>query len=198
MANAPLRAAFGPYDLAAGMVGGRALARAFLRGAPQGSGVVAEAEGPTREAALAALRDLLERRGAEAARNRRPFPGHPGSHVPNPQEFREALLRVRPDKAQWAMLRGHAAAGAAGMTAGELAAAGGYADFETANLRYGLLGQAVAEAIGMPIPESRARPGKAVPTFALAFEGEARAGTDRWVWVMHPELAEALADLERA
>lgn len=194
MASRMVRVRCGRYDLVAAPMGQGALARAFLSGAAQGSGIVDEASGPTPEAALDALRAQLSERDRGRLATRGPFTGRPDLRVPHPDEYQDALRIVRPNEAQWAMLRAHAAAGSDGLTAGELARAAGWKDFESANLHYGLLGQAVAEAVGLRTPAEADSP-RSVPTLALAYEGPRRPGTDHFVWVMHPELIEALASL---
>jgi hypothetical protein len=181
-----LTARYGRYDLKAGPMGGTFTARAFLRGARPGHGTTAEATGPSAEAALTALETLLRDREAAERQSRRLASN--GVLVPGPDAYRLALAVVRVHPNQWAMLNAHAAAGPNGLSATQLARAGSYDDFSTANLHYGKLGRLVADDLAMALPV-RANETE-VATAALATYDLFPDGIQRWV--IHPELATAV------
>ncbi|MFN3644170.1 MAG: hypothetical protein ACK4TB_14755 [Gemmobacter sp.] len=173
------------------------MARAFLHDARQGSGVMAEATAATDAAAIAAVTAALDSRDAErlAARRMHPAIALP---IPTAAEYAEALAVVAPTAAQTAMLRAHAAAGTAGLTATELADAAGFRGYSAANLQYGLLGRAVAEHLSLTLPPLPARGGQHAATWALAEPGPdmtPETPEARFRWVIHPELAAAVASL---
>ena len=98
---------------------------------------------------------------------------------------------VKPNKRILDMLVAHAKSGDRGMTAGELAHAGGYKSFETTNALYGRFGREVAEALRIDLPQSMLRE-DTLATGVLAQGGETRDGEDNFVWVMYPELRSAV------
>lgn len=179
----------GRYDLKAMKMGQTALARAFLHGQP-GAGIAAEAKGKTPEEAMEALREMIGEVELERASVRRRIE-ETGFDVPTSAEFEDALSRVRVSDRQWDMLRAHAASGEEGLTAGELARAAAYKNYNAVNLQYGKLGETVAEGIGIDLPAHPAKEGENVATGVLAGPGETRGG--EFVWVMHPELRAAIA-----
>lgn len=135
--------------------------------------------------ALAALNERDKRRRSERRHD----------DVATADEYYEALhvLADRIGQHQWRMLRAHMNANELTMTAGELAKAGGYRKFSTANAHYGKLGHMVAGVVGFN-PDYTLETGTnedapAPWTFALA-EGKYIKGY--WRWRMHPELAEAV------
>lgn len=96
------------------------------------------------------------------------------------------------------MLRAHLLAPENIMTATELATAGGYDSYVSANSQYGALGRKLAEELEWNPPEF-----KGVPTwtFALAMgaDGDTRAdmevmGYEQWRWKLRLEVTEALSD----
>ncbi|MCE0506371.1 hypothetical protein LR948_13450 [Roseivivax sp. GX 12232] len=181
---------YGRYRLLSAKLGERFVARAFYARGGKRRGIVAEAEGDGAQGALDALRgklDDLQRRQRSARRRDETL----GFDVPSVSEFEEALGTASLSKIQWRMLEAHAKTGADGMTAGELASAGGYSDFEVANSIYGRAGRLVAEAIDVVPPMSTTR-SEEMPTGVLAGVGKPRKDTGNFVWVMHAELREAL------
>lgn len=179
----------GRYRLIAAPLAGKPVARAFLAGARQGSGVVAETTGQTLEEALALLAETLIQRDAAAREARRLEDSIP-LRVPTAEEYRDALACVAPSDGQWAMLRAHAAAGSKGLISRELAEAAGWTDFSAANLQYGLLGRAVADYLGITLPK-REDQTETAATFMLA-TGAWNGPDGTFLWVIHPELAAAL------
>ena len=174
-------------------ISGEWKARAFLTDAPKGKGFAAEGTAGTRDAAVAEVAGLLDERD-RALRERRRLDEGSGYAVPATEEFERALITADPSAQERAMLTAHAGAGASGLTAGEIAAAGGYADLSSGNLLYGKLARRLAERIGAPIPPSRTRRGDDLPTLVIAawHPVEQEAGSSGR-WVMYPEMREAVA-----
>ncbi len=186
----PVETRHGPYTIKAGVLHGTATARAFVTGGK--AGLVAQADADSIEDAIATLKRDLDGRAATERSHRRHDPAS-GFDVPTAKEYLQALQVVKPHDAHLVMLRAHALAGDAGLTAGQLATDAGYQSLSAANLQYGVLGRQIAESIGCDLPASSLRKDADVATGVLA-----RAGTPResgsFVWVMHPELREAVAD----
>ena len=176
----------GRYRLRAAKLGDTFVARAF-HGSDRG--IVGEATGVDAEAALTALRHRLSADDARRAEGRRMTAQ--GWAVPTEAEFTEAWLRARArlSKAQLDMVDAHAKSGDHGMTAGQIAAAGGYSNYETANAIYGRVGKIFAEELEVPAPASSVAD-REVQTGVIADAGTERDG--QFVWVMHPEVRAAL------
>jgi hypothetical protein len=148
--------------------------------------------GATEEAAILAAKAAIDASQAEqrAARGADGFP--------TAAEVRAALAVIAITDGQQAMLRAHLLAPDHIMTATELATAGGYDSYVSANSQYGALARKLAEELEWNPPEF-----KGVPTwtFALATgaDGESRAdiealGYEQWRWKLRPEIAAALND----
>ena len=178
----------GRYDLKAMKMKDTALARAFIHGTT-GAGIVAEAKGKTVDEAMEALKLAVAEAEQERTDARRRV-SETGFDVPTVAEFERALAVTKISDRQWDMLRAHAAAAEAGLTAGELAMAAGYKNHNAANLQYGKLGDAVAGTIGVALPTSTVHADTPVATGVLAVEGDPRDA--EFVWVMHPELRDAV------
>ena len=113
--------------------------------------------------------------------------------VPTSEEFAEALEELTDEltEGHLKMLQAHQRAHERTLTSREIARAGGYKDFEAANLQYGLLGRKIAELLGYR-PERRSSDDQPIWTLALA-TGQQTNGL--WTWTMHDGLAEAMDDL---
>jgi hypothetical protein len=145
--------------------------------------------GATEDAAILAAKAAIDANHAlqRAARGLDGFP--------TAAEVQVALATISMTDGQSAMLRAHLLAPENIMTATELATAGGYDSYVSANSQYGALGRKLAEELEWHPPEF-----KGVPTwtFALATgaDGENRAdieamGYEQWRWKLRPEVAEA-------
>lgn len=182
----------GRYVIKAGPVAGQWKARAFLSGAKQGSGIVAEATGSSQEAVVESLRQQLEEKDRAFLKSRR-YDEVTKFHVPSSGEYEIALAITSFHASQRAMLKAHAEAGRRGMTATELARAGGYSDFSSANMHYGKAGRLLAESLGVEVPPSSSRDD--LPTAVLATWIETPGEENIGLWIMYPELVEALKKL---
>ena len=180
----------GRYDLKAMKMKDTALARAFIHGVT-GAGIVAEAKGKTVDDAMEALKAAVAEVEEERTAARRHIDAT-GFDVPTPAEFERALGAAKISDRHWDMLHAHAASGDDGLTAAGLAKAAGYKSQNAANTQYGKLGEAIAEAVGVEMPRTAMHEDVAAGTGVLAEPGAEREG--EFVWVMHPELREALAE----
>ncbi|MSU88632.1 hypothetical protein GE300_03230 [Rhodobacteraceae bacterium 2CG4] len=178
---------YGRYLLKAGVQKNGALGRAFIR-AKQGAGILCEVKAKTPDLAIEALKQALDETDRAARKNRR-RDEKLEFDVPTVAEYQLALSKISPDGSYRSMLEAHARAGREGLTAGQLAEAAGYANFNAANLHYGKLGREVADFLGVALPASTARPGEDVATGVLAGIGPEEG---IFVWVMRPELRAAL------
>jgi hypothetical protein len=116
----------------------------------------------------------------------------------SPPEVREYvrafqnILEKLPD-GYLAMLKAHYKSPSRTMTATQLAKAGGYPNWRTANLHYGLLGKRLYEELPIQLPKYP--DGKFIYTFSLATEGDLNQDEAQWQWKMRPEVAEAVNQL---
>ncbi|MAP15329.1 hypothetical protein [uncultured Sulfitobacter sp.] len=184
-------ALYGKYRLVAGKLGEKFVARAFHNRSSNGRGVIAEVEGASSLEAISALKDALKARDNSRAQARR-YIERLDFHVPTTEEFVEALRAVGPKPAEWDMLGAHARAGESGLNPLQIAKAGGYNTVSNANALYGKLGRKLEDHLAVTAPNASTRDGD-VPTGILAiYEADPR-GSDVMVWIMHPELREAVA-----
>ncbi|MEX3316366.1 hypothetical protein [Sulfitobacter sp. PS-8MA] len=184
-------AIYGKYRLVAGKLGEKYVARAFYSNNSKGRGVVAEVEGTSSVAAIETLRDALKERYSSRVQARR-YIARLDFHVPTTDEFVEALQAAGPKPAELDMLGAHARAGENGLTPLRIAKAGGYSTISNANALYGKLGRKLEEHLGVTAPKA-IRADRDVPTGILAtYEADPQGG-DVMVWIMHPELREAVA-----
>lgn len=178
----------GRYTIRAAILNKVPTARAFLTGGVQGT--VAEATASTVDEAIEKLKEQLDETIRQSLSERR-HADDLDFDVPTSAEFGEALSIIKPHGGQLAMLRAHSAAGDEGLNSGELADAAGYAGFKSANLQYAKLAKAIAAAIECDLPRQNLNKDADVANGVLAASGPNR-GDDDYVWVMHPELHDAL------
>ncbi len=106
------------------------------------------------------------------------------------QQFREALLRLRPRLTdhQLTMLRAHYSAPQHTLSATQMAHALGYHSYAAANLHYGRLASILCEELGYP--------DDSIPLFLLVSFTEPFAEENpHWLWVMRPQVVQALEQL---
>ncbi|QFS84643.1 MULTISPECIES: hypothetical protein [unclassified Roseivivax] len=180
---------YGRYLIRYGNSGGEARALAYRKNT-KSKGQIADATGATPDEALQTLKQILDERHRERAKARRRAENI-DFLIPTVEEYAEALEVLKPEGAKLDMLVAHAKSDDVGLTAGEIARAGGYDSFETANALYGRLGREIAEVLGVSAPTSTIRADD-VQTGVIAQAGPARAETGAFVWVMYPELRKAV------
>lgn len=178
----------GRYVIRSMKVAGQWNARAFRR--KTAIGVVLA--GATEEAAILAVKAAIDASSAEQ-RAARGADGYPTAI-----EVRAALAAISITDGQNAMLKAHLWAADNTMTATELATAGGYDSYVSANSQYGTLGRKLAEELEWSPPEFNG-----VPTWTRALatgaDGDTRAdmeamGQAQWRWKLRPEVVAALQD----
>lgn len=175
--------AVGRYRVIAGALNGRCIAKLFL-----GKRQILEREGDSVASAVAAVKAAIEERHRERLARRK-------DGVPTSKEFAEVLERLAdelPDGHR-NMLRAHRRASGRTLTSREIARAGGYEDFEAANLQYGLLGRKIAKLLDYQ-PDRRPSDGQPIWTKTLA-TGQLHQTSGLWTWTMHDELAQAMDEL---
>jgi hypothetical protein len=114
------------------------------------------------------------------------------------EEYVRAFRTLSLGKCHEDMLRAHANAPKHTLTATELARTAGYDSYEVANFQYGKLGRQVAEFLNLPL---RIDPRRGEPVWTTAIAAGADEGEDEnghWQWTMHPEVVQALRDLNMA
>lgn len=148
--------------------------------------------GATEDAAVLATKRMIDAHNQQQRANRG-FEGYPTSN-----EVRAALSIIKITDGQSAMLKAHLLAPDNVLTATELAAAGGYDSYVSANSQYGNLGRKLAEELDWTPPKFDGVP---TWTFALAtgVDGDTRAdmgalGYEQWRWKLRPEVRAALED----
>lgn len=105
--------------------------------------------------------------------------------VPSAEQYRRAFAQLgKLSNAHLDLLRAHYRAPQRRATATELAQAVGYESYRGVNLQYGRLGELLRGALSYD-------EGQASYTVA-SFVPPGQEGNSEWVWVMHPELAQAL------
>jgi len=137
--------------------------------------------------AIAAAKDWIDALNRERSKGRR------APHIGTKADYIEAFRATPIADHHAAMLRAHANAPERALTAAELAKAAGYASFASANSHYGKLARTIAESIGLS-PAVRDGQDHEVWTFALA-DGDGEVETASWRWIMHPEVRDALREL---
>jgi len=177
---------YGRYFIRTATIGEHARATAFADGV---EGPVAQAEGDTPDEAIEVLCDMLDRRDGDREAARRKIGKFT---VPTTKEYGEAWATLDLAPKLHAMALAHAAAGDAGMTAVELAAAAGYPTPAGVNLQYGMLGREIADALDMDLPKTLAYKGADAAIGLVGWKGEERPDGS-FVWVMHPELRKVVA-----
>lgn len=122
-------------------------------------------------------------------------------HMPDPvasaEQYKQALLALRdknlPDS-HFQMLRAQGRSPGAAITAIQLAEAAGFKNYNAANLQYGTLASNVGALIGYH-PQRRPD-GSDIAWPALSFtDGAGEPNTGHFVFIMRPELLQALKEM---
>lgn len=183
---------FGNYHIKAGRLSGTYVARAFPKPPVKTKGLIAEATGQSEEAAIDALKVMIEERDAEPTSNRR-WEVRSGLSVPMDAEFAEALRQSSFSGPQVAMLVANAVSGEAGLTPASMAKAGGYKSKDTAEKTFKKAGSIVAAYLGIDL-SSGDTPSGGGSGRILAYRERFRDDVDASVWIMHPELRNAVLE----
>lgn len=144
-----------------------------------------EIDGDGIDVIISTLRDHVDATIDKRAKSR--------TSPPQVQEYVRAfqhMIQDLPDS-YLAMLKAHYHAPGRTMTATQLSKAGGYKNWSSANLHYGLLGKRLYDELPIPLPKYP--DGKRlIYTFALATEGDLSKDESQWQWTMRPEVASAI------
>jgi|GEM_PF-1326738 len=177
---------YGKYKIKSLLNGELWQARAFYKGKVFGEIITAA----SREAAIEAVEAQIDELGT--------WPD-PSNWTPSADLYRRAFAGLgHLPGYQHAMLKAHLAAPDNIMTATELAKAGGYNSYVSANSLYGKLGRRIAEHLGW-VPEKR-EDGTPIWTFALATDADEpskghwsarQSDGQHWRWQLRPEAIEA-------
>lgn len=111
--------------------------------------------------------------------------------LPTVAEYVTAFRAVAPDitDRQCQMLRVHHAAPARTMSATRLAEAVGFENCSGVNLQYGLLAEKIARQLAIDLA------GHVQVGILVEFVDPGHAANEHWLWVMRPNVAQALEDL---
>ena len=177
------------YSIKAGQLGGVFVARAFPKSSTRAQGLIAEAEGDTEETAIAALRAKIEARDVRRVAERR-WDELAAVSVPETDEFIEALRQLPLSRPQIAMLKALCFARDKGMTMAQLARAAGYRSRDSATKVFRKAGDLVVDYLAIDLGEDINRDGDGA---SLLLAVKHVPGEDAPpVWVMHPELRDAV------
>ena len=115
------------------------------------------------------------------------------------EEFQNALLTVRDrhkiKESQLKMLRCQYAAPNHTISAGGLSSAMGFEKVTTGNLQYAAFAHLVADVLGYQAPKTKGHGPQWWTTFSLGRADPEQTTAGQFEWVMRPELAEALKEM---
>ena len=180
---------YGNYRIRAGRLSGNFVARAFPKSINDNKGLMAEATGASEKEAIAALKILLDERGAERVAARR-WDQRSEISVPSVEEFTEALRQAALSEPQMAMLKTQAFAGGEGLTMAKLMHAAGYRSEATASKVYARAGALIADYLGVDLTSVETEDkNDAARVFGYLEDGEAETPA---LMVMHEEMRHAV------
>lgn len=180
----------GRYQIKSGLLAGKFVARAFPKAPSAKPGLIAEADGATEEAAIAALHALIDARETQRTDARR-TDAQTGQSVPGIEEFMEAIGQVALTAPQRTMLMALALAGEEGLAETRMASAGGYKSQTSAKRSLAGAGQSMVSYLAAGAGVDAAVPGTEGLSL-LGFQEEPQEDQPAGNWVLHPELREAV------
>jgi hypothetical protein len=179
---------YGRYIIRSRNIAGKWKAQAI-----RGKVTIGDAQsGETQQEAIISVKAALDAMSA-AQRAARGNDGYPST-----EQVRAALNMISITTGQRAMLNAHMLASESTMTATELAIAGGYDSYVSANSQYGNLGRKLAEELEWNPPSFNG-----VPTWTFSLATGVDEGTQiefdhgdyvQWKWKLRPEVVAALRD----
>lgn len=182
----------GRYQIKSGRLSGEYVARAFPKSPTNARGMIAEAKGDTEEAAITALRDIIDKREIYRADERRADP-ITGLAVPSTDEFVEAVAQVALSRPQRAMLLALALADEEGLSEVRVSSAAGYKSTSSTNRALASAGLLIASYLSLePTPEPEAVTNDHSGTRFLGYRGQQENDEDPGNWILHAELREAV------
>ncbi|WP_300057284.1 hypothetical protein [uncultured Roseobacter sp.] len=181
---------YGRYQIKSGLLTGKFVARAFPKPPSKARGLIAEASGATEEAAITALREVIDARESQMVENRRTDPGT-GKVVASTEEYIEALNHVALTRPQSAMLKALSLADADGLTEARTANGAGYKSTLSANRSLAKAGQLIAAYLSLKTIADGPSTDLEGSTL-LGFRGEPQDDKDPGNWILHPEFRDAV------
>ncbi len=176
---------YGKYQIKAGRLSGSYVARAFAKPPATTKGFFVEAEGDSEQAAIDALKALIDARKIQRSEDRR-WDEKSSISVPTEEEFLETLRQAQLSQAQVAMLKALSVSAENGLTFGQLARAAGYKSSKTGAKVFKKVGDLIADYLGIEIADRDAtHDERSAHIVAFGHISEEDAPT---VWVMHQEL----------
>jgi|ERR1039457_971605 hypothetical protein len=146
-----------------------------------------EIKGSSLDEVMSSLRDFVDAAFISRAKGR--------TSPPEAMEYVRAFQNIFEDlpDSYRGMLKAHYHATNRTMTATQLAEAGKYINWSSANLHYGLLGKRLYDELPIQLPVQA--DGTLIYTFTLATEGNLKQDESEWQWKLRPEVAEAIEHL---
>jgi hypothetical protein len=178
------------YQIKSGWLSGAFVARAFPKPPTKARGMIAEATGATEEAAIAALRDVIDARENHRTGERREDP-RTGIAVPSTEEYVEAIRQVALSRPQCAMLTALSLAGEDGLTDARMAYAAGYKSQTSANRSFIATALLIADYLS-EATHSQETSGDPEGAALLGFRGDIQNNDGSGSWILHAELREAV------
>lgn len=176
------------YRILAGRLGGEYVARAFPKATSRARGLIAETQGESEEAAVAALMEVIKARDVRREAKRR-WDASLNFSVPNPAEFTEALYQTNLTEAQITILKSLAWTIDPGMTFAQLANASGRKQDTTAERLFVRTGELVADYLRIII--GTGEPGSPETPHTVLAKRLPQNGDKADLWGLHPELRDA-------
>ena len=188
-ASSILEEEFGNYWIKAGRLSGNCIARAFPKRGAKSRGMIAEASGDSETEAIAALKELLEKRAIVRADLRR-WDEEAMISVPSREEFIEALGQASLSQTQVALLKSWSVAGEKGLGINDLMKATGYRSPDSALKIMSRAGVLIADYLGVAYAVSDGgNPIAAARVIACCNDAESETPEN---WIMHEELRTAV------
>lgn len=146
-----------------------------------------ETEGSSVANTLGMLKQFVDETLEDAA--------HAAGETPNETRVLDGLREIclQLSAGQLAMLKAHYHAENQAITATELAAAAGYANYHPANLHYGNIGKLLYELAPIDLPKYK--DGTPIYTFYLAMPLPDAEDEQHWNWKLRPEVSNAIKAL---
>ncbi len=180
----------GRYQIKSGRLQGTYVARAFPKPPTKARGLIAEATGNTEEAAVAALREVIDAQHSAQAAERR-FDESLGQQVPSAEEFAEALNQVSLTRPQRAMLHNLSLAGAEGISDAKLAYSSGYKSPLSANRSLERAALLIADFLSADTATGEEHQTSAAASL-LGYRAKSTSDEAEGNWILHEELRSAV------
>lgn len=180
----------GRYQVKSGLLAGKFIARAFAKPPTKTRGLIAEASGPTEEAAISALHEVIDTRENQRIEGRRKDPDT-GMAVPSVDEYAEALGQAAFSRTQGAILTALSVADADGLTEAQLANAAGYKSLASVNRSLASADRLISNYLSSD-GNSKVQLAAEVGGSNHVIRREPHDVADPVFWMIYPELRDAV------